>query len=147
MSIHESRFGHPASARTAGRIVWACGAVFCAVLTAGAVRAAEGPRSGAQAAGAARSDGSAEKRAVRRRPNVLIAFADDWGCYASAYAKYRGGACKVVRTPHFDRVAREGVLFLNAFVAAPSCTPCRSAFLSGQYWWRTGLGAILQGAV
>ena len=83
-----------------------------------------------------------------RRPNILFAFADDWGRYASAYAKLEpGGPSDVVHTPHFDRVAREGVLFTNAFVNAPSCTPCRSSILSGQYFWRTGLGAILQGAI
>ncbi len=43
-------------------------------------------------------------------------------------------------------MAREGVLFKNAFVTAPSCTPCRSSLLSGQYFFRTGRGAILQGA-
>ncbi|MHB8897410.1 MAG: sulfatase family protein [Thermoguttaceae bacterium] len=83
-----------------------------------------------------------------KRPNILFAFADDWGRYASAYATLEpGGPSDVVRTPHFDRVAREGALFTHAFVNAPSCTPCRSSLLSGQYFWRTGLGAILQGAV
>ncbi|MEZ6066325.1 MAG: sulfatase [Planctomycetaceae bacterium] len=82
------------------------------------------------------------------RPNILMAFADDWGCYASAYAAIEpGGISDVVSTPNFDRVAREGVLFRHAFVNAPSCTPCRSSLLSGQYFWRTGRGAILQGAV
>jgi len=38
-------------------------------------------------------------------------------------------------------------LFRNALVPAPSCTPCRSSLLSGQYFWQTGLGAILMGAV
>lgn len=59
----------------------------------------------------------------------------------------RGGGNDVVRTPIFGRIARRGVLFRNAFVNAPSCTPCRSSLLSGQYFWRTGRGAILQGAV
>ncbi len=83
------------------------------------------------------------------RPNILFCFADDWGRYASCYAKLDKGASlnHVVRTPHIDRVAREGVLFRNAFVPAPSCTPCRSSLLSGRYWWNTGRGAILQGAV
>lgn len=82
------------------------------------------------------------------RPNILFAFADDWGRYASVYAKLEpGGPSDVVSTPHFDRVAAEGVLFRHAFVNAPSCTPCRSSLLSGQYFWRTGRGAILQGAI
>jgi N-sulfoglucosamine sulfohydrolase len=83
-----------------------------------------------------------------RRPNILFAFADDWGRYASAYAALDGPGTPndLIRTPNIDRLAREGALFRRAFVPAPSCTPCRSALLSGQYWWRTGRGAILQGA-
>ncbi len=83
------------------------------------------------------------------RPNIVFCFADDWGRYASAYR--RGSEDQtpnaIVQTPNFDRVASEGVLFNNAFVNAPSCTPCRSSLLSGQYFWRTGRGAILQGAI
>lgn len=91
---------------------------------------------------------SAAKAAPPRRPNILFAFADDWGRYASAYAKIDGPGTinDVVSTPNFDRIAREGVLARHAFVTAPSCTPCRSSLLSGQYFWRTGRGAILQGA-
>ncbi|MHB0958353.1 MAG: sulfatase family protein [Pirellulaceae bacterium] len=83
------------------------------------------------------------------RPNILFLFADDWGRYASIYAETEGqeGINDVVRTPHFDQIAKAGVLFRHAYVNAPSCTPCRSALLSGQYFWRTGRGAILQGAV
>ena len=61
------------------------------------------------------------------RPNIVFCFADDWGRYASAYAKLEpGGPSDLVSTPNFDRVAQNGVLFKNAFVTAPSCTPCRS---------------------
>ena len=82
------------------------------------------------------------------RPNILFAFADDWGKYASAYAKAETHPSPntVVKTPTFDRIADQGVLFKHAFVTAPSCTPCRSSLLSGQYFFRTGMGAILQGA-
>ena len=84
-----------------------------------------------------------------KRPNILFAFADDWGRHASAYAKIDGPGTvnDLIRTPSFDRIAHEGVLFRSAFVSAPSCTPCRSALLSGQHFWRTGRGSILQGAV
>ena len=82
------------------------------------------------------------------KSNIVFAFADDWGRYASAYAKHEGqnSLNELIRTPNFDRIAAEGALFLNALVPAPSCTPCRSSILSGQYFWQTGLGAILQGA-
>jgi N-sulfoglucosamine sulfohydrolase len=51
-----------------------------------------------------------------------------------------------LKTPHIDGLARQGVLFRNAFVPSPSCTPCRSSLLSGQYFFRTGRAAILLGA-
>jgi N-sulfoglucosamine sulfohydrolase len=83
------------------------------------------------------------------RPNVLFCFADDWGRYASAYARHesRPSPNLVVKTPNIDRVAARGALFRNAFVNAPSCTPCRSALLSGRYFFNTGRAAILQGAI
>jgi len=60
-------------------------------------------------------------------PNILIIIADDWSHpHAGAYGD------TVVKTPTFDRIAREGVLFRNAFVAAPSCTPSRASLLTGR---------------
>lgn len=86
---------------------------------------------------------------AQERPNILFFFADDWGRYASIYAEVngQGGINDVVKTPNFDKLAKKGVLFRNAHVNAPSCTPCRSSLLSGQYFWRTERGAILRGAV
>ena len=82
-------------------------------------------------------------------PNILFAFADDWGRQASAYAKTDGPGTinDVALTPNFDKIAQSGVLFTNASVNAPSCTPCRSSILSGRNFWETGRGAILQGAI
>lgn len=83
------------------------------------------------------------------RPNILFCFADDWGRYASCYAatESRPSPNQVVKTPNIDRVAARGVLFKNAFVNSPSCTPCRSSLLSGRYFFATGRAAILQGAI
>jgi len=67
----------------------------------------------------------------KKRPNILFAFADDWSW---PHASIAGD--KVIKTPTFDRIAREGVLFTNAFATAPSCTPSRAAVLTGQYHWR-----------
>ena len=52
------------------------------------------------------------------RPNILFAFADDWGRYASAYAKTDAGPSinQVVKTPNFDAIAKTGVLFKQAYV-------------------------------
>ena len=82
------------------------------------------------------------------KPNIVFAFADDWGRYASAYAKLEGpnSLNALIDTPNFDRIANEGAIFTNTFVPAPSCTPCRSSILSGQYFWQTGMGAITDGA-
>lgn len=83
------------------------------------------------------------------RWNVLFVFADDWGRYASCYRGLDGrpGLNDVVTTPGIDRLAREGVLFRNAFVSSPSCTPCRSALLSGRHFFQCGRGSILRNAV
>ncbi|MFT7631693.1 MAG: N-sulfoglucosamine sulfohydrolase, partial [Mariniblastus sp.] len=75
---------------------------------------------------------------TNERPNILFCIADDWGWpHAGAYGD------PVVKTPAFDRIAKEGVLFENAFISAPSCTPSRNAILTGQFHWRLGGGGNL----
>ncbi|NNM29050.1 MAG: sulfatase, partial [Akkermansiaceae bacterium] len=77
--------------------------------------------------------------AARPRPNIVFAIADDWGWpHASAY-----GNDEVCRTPTFDRIAANGILFHHAYVSSPSCTPSRNAILTGQYHWRLGPGGNL----
>ncbi len=69
--------------------------------------------------------------AEEKRPNILIAISDDQSFpYASAYG------CRGVSTPAFDRVARGGVLFTNAFAASPGCSPSRAALLTGRHPWQ-----------
>lgn len=83
--------------------------------------------------------------AAADRPNIVLLFADDWGRHASAYAELDGPgtANDIISTPNFDRIAKEGVIFRNAFVSSPSCTPCRSALVSGKHFWQTGSASIL----
>ncbi len=65
------------------------------------------------------------------RPNILFIIFDDWGWqHAGAYG------CDWVKTPNFDRVAREGVLFKNAFTSNPKCSPCRASILTGRNTWQ-----------
>jgi uncharacterized sulfatase len=66
-----------------------------------------------------------------RRPNILLAVADDQ-CWLHVSAL----GCPFVRTPHFDRVARAGVLFKNCFVGSPICSPSRAALLTGLHHWQ-----------
>ena len=66
-----------------------------------------------------------------KQPNILFAIADDQSFpYASAYGTAG------IQTPAFDRVAKAGVLFNNAFVAAPGCSPSRAAILTGKNIWQ-----------
>lgn len=66
-----------------------------------------------------------------KRPNILLAISDDQSFpYAGAYG------IKGLNTPAFDRVAREGVLFKNAFCASPGCSPSRAALLTGRHTWQ-----------
>lgn len=65
------------------------------------------------------------------RPNILFIIFDDWGWqHAGAYG------CDWVKTPNFDRVAREGVLFKSAFTSNPKCSPCRATILTGRNSWQ-----------
>lgn len=76
------------------------------------------------------------------RPNIIVFMADDWSWP-------HAGICgdKTVKTPNFDRVAREGILFNNAFVSTPSCTPSRLSILTGQHHWRLKEGDSLGGSL
>ncbi len=65
------------------------------------------------------------------RPNLLFIIFDDWGWqHAGAYG------CDWVKTPNFDRIAKEGVLFKNAFTSNPKCSPCRASILTGRSTWQ-----------
>lgn len=64
------------------------------------------------------------------RPNILFAIADDWSPHAGAYGT------PWVKTPHFDRVAREGLLFKNAYTPNAKCAPSRACILTGRNSWQ-----------
>ena len=63
----------------------------------------------------------------RKKPNVVLVFADDLGIEAlNAYGGHG------VNTPHLDKLAKEGMLFSHCF-ANPACTPSRAELLTGTY--------------
>ncbi|MCB1209752.1 MAG: sulfatase [Verrucomicrobiales bacterium] len=73
----------------------------------------------------------ASAAATADRPNILFVIFDDWGWqHAGAYG------CDWVKTPNFDRVAKEGILFKHAFTSNPKCSPCRATILTGRNSWQ-----------
>ena len=76
----------------------------------------------------------AESPAVR--PNIIFIMADDLG---NADLGFRGSD---IRTPHIDRLAKEGVL-LESFYGEPVCTPARAALMTGRYPMRYGLQTLV----
>jgi arylsulfatase A-like enzyme len=79
----------------------------------------------------------------KSRPNVIVILADDFGygslgCY---------GAPPELKTPHLDRLAREGRRFTHAYAPGSVCSPTRYALMTGRYFWRTSVkdGGVLPG--
>lgn len=72
-----------------------------------------------------------------QRPNIIYIMTDDMGygdlsCYGQ----------KKFTTPNLDKLASQGVRFVNAYSAAPVCTPTRTAFMTGRYPARTPVGLM-----
>ena len=83
--------------------------------------------------GAYRPAHSAERR---RQRNVLLLIVDDLNTWLLTDPdRYTG---KVI-APNIQRLAREGVLFHNAYTAIPLCVPSRTAILSGVAPWKSGV--------
>ena len=67
------------------------------------------------------------------RPNIVWIIPDDMSVNFSCYGE------TAIQTPHVDALARRGMKFTRAFVTAPVCSTCRSAFITGMY--QTSIGA------
>ncbi|WP_216650062.1 sulfatase [Lewinella sp. W8] len=71
-------------------------------------------------------------------PNIVLFIADDWSYpHAGAYGN------TTLRTPAFDALAAGGMLFTNAYCAAPSCAPSRASILTGRYPHQNGVAGNL----
>ena len=75
-----------------------------------------------------------------KKPNVVIIYADDLGygdisCYGS----------KILKTPHMDRIANEGIRFTSGYSTSSTCTPSRFAILTGKYPFRNRRAQVLSG--
>jgi arylsulfatase len=76
------------------------------------------------------------------KPNVVVMMVDNlgWG----ELGVYGGGELRGARTPNLDKLASEGVQFLN-FNVEPQCTPSRSAFMTGRHPIRSGTTKVVWG--
>lgn len=70
---------------------------------------------------------------AQESPNIVIILADDLG-YGSANCY--GADVRHIRTPNIDRLAKEGMQFLDANTPGSVCSPTRYALLTGRYAWR-----------
>ncbi len=74
------------------------------------------------------------------RPNILLIVSEDHSPHLSCYGD------TIITTPHLDALARDGVLFTNAYVTQSVCSPSRSSILSGLYPHQSGhLGLATHG--
>lgn len=70
---------------------------------------------------------------IGTRPNILLIVSDDQSYpYAGAYG------CDWVRTPGFDFVAENGILFNNCYTPNAKSAPSRAGLLTGRYSWQIG---------
>src|SRR5215469_5827794 len=71
---------------------------------------------------------AAEKSKTTQRPNILYIMADDHAAHAmSCYGS------KINKTPNLDRIAKDGMRFLNCFAVNSICSPSRACILTGKY--------------
>ena len=72
------------------------------------------------------------------RPNLLLIVTDDESWFEHDIYGHSN-----LKTPHFNRLAEEGVLFTHGYVSAPSCAPSRAAILTGRNSWELEQGALM----
>ena len=74
------------------------------------------------------------------RPNIVLIYMDDLG-----YGDTSAYGATTIRTPHMDRIAREGVRFTSGYATSATCTPSRFSLLTGRYAWRQRGTGVLPG--
>ncbi|HTG55646.1 MAG TPA: sulfatase-like hydrolase/transferase, partial [Niabella sp.] len=74
---------------------------------------------------------SGQSKGRVKKPNILFAISDDQSYYHTS-----ASGCKFVKTPAFDWIAKEGILFKNCIAGSPGCAPSRSAIVTGRYPWQ-----------
>ncbi len=84
--------------------------------------------------------GAAPMASAAAPRNIVLIYADDLG-----FGDVGCNGATAVKTPHTDRVAREGLRFTDSHAPSATCTPSRYALLTGEYAWRHEGTGILPG--
>ncbi len=70
-------------------------------------------------------------RPAKRKPNIIFILADDLG-----YGDLGSYGQRRIKTPHLDRMAREGIRFTDFYAASPVCAPSRASLMTGRHQGR-----------
>jgi len=90
------------------------------------------------------ADKATENLKLSEKPNIDILFADDLGITdLGCYGLEHGNTYH--ETPNIDELARQGMLFTDAYAASPVCSPTRASILTGKYPARLRLTDFLPG--
>lgn len=77
------------------------------------------------------------KQKAKERPNILYIMSDDHT--SQAVGVYGGRLARLNPTPNLDKLAKDGMVFENAFCTNSICTPSRASIMTGQYSQTNGV--------
>lgn len=72
---------------------------------------------------------SSTEKSKDDKPNIVFIVVDDLGYSDVGYMKHK----KNIKTPNIDKMAKNGMVFTNAYAAAPVCSPTRASLVTGKY--------------
>ena len=100
-----------------------------------------GPRDTTAVADVVKPLATADFKGVKRRPNIVVIFADDLG-----WGDIGVQGSLAIETPNIDQLASDGIRLTNFYASAPLCSPSRAGLLTGRYPLRSGFANVLAAA-
>ncbi len=85
----------------------------------------------------ARGKGAGGAEGGKRPPNILFILVDDMGWKDAGFM-----GSEYYETPNMDRLAKEGMVFTQAYTCGPNCAPSRASILTGEYTPRHGIYTV-----
>jgi len=76
------------------------------------------------------------KPVKKRKPNIIYIMLDEMGYFEPSYM-----GNKKLETPNIDKMAKEGMIFTNAYAGATLCAPTRACLMTGKHMGHTSVRA------